>query len=355
MVKKVLVFILGGLVLSVTLILIMGIFWSQTEHGQLDYKAAVILKLRGDGQKQLMPETIRREATLRARFLQKRAIEIAKTEDMIISGPAGALTVRLYHPSQEENLPVFIYYHGGGWVMGNFETHDTICRAYAKKAGVIVAAVDYRLAPENPYPKAFDDSYAALEWVYDNIKSYKGDPSRITVGGDSAGGNLAAAVAIKARDVSGPKIIYQVLLYPVTNSARMETESYLSFANGYGLTKAHMIFFRESYLPKKSDRLAPYASPLLTKNLMNLPPAIIITAGFDVLRDEGMAYANRLIHAGNQVEKIHYPTMIHGFATMGRIFPEASDAVSRTAQALKKCVLNSKILTTVDDGIQIGR
>lgn len=351
MVKKVLIFILGGLVLSVTLILIMGIFWSRTEQGQLDYKAAVILKLRGDGQKRLRPETIRREASLRARFLQKSAIEIAKIEDMTISGPAGSLTVRLYYPGQEETLPVFIYYHGGGWVMGNVETHDTICREYANKAGVIVVAVDYRLAPENPYPNAFDDSYAVLEWVYGNIKSYRGDPSRIAVGGDSAGGNLAAAVAIKARDVSGPKIRYQVLLYPVTNPARMETESYLLFANGYGLTKAHMVFFQESYLPKKSDRLTPYASPLLTKNLMNLPPAIIITAGFDVLKDEGMAYAKRLSHSGNQVETIHYPSMIHGFATMGKIFPEASNAISRTAQALKKVVLNSKTLTTVDDGI----
>jgi acetyl esterase len=219
--------------------------------------------------------------------------------------------------------------------MGSLATHDPICREFAKKAGVLVVAVAYRLAPENPYPAGFDDSYTALEWVSKNIKSYQGDPTRIALGGDSAGGNLAAAVAIKARDISGPNIRCQVLLYPVTNPAHMDTESHLIFANGYGLTHAHMVFFQAAYLPKESDRFNVYASPLLAENLKNLPPAVIITAGFDVLRDEGKAYANRLSQAGNQVETIHYPGMIHGFATMGRIFPQASDAVTRASQAMR--------------------
>lgn len=330
----VIVFIMFGMGLS--LILIMGIFWSRTEHGQLDYKAAIILKLRGEGRERVTPKTMRRQGLVRAKFLQKRSEEMAKIQDITIPGPAGALKIRLYHPSQKENLPVLIYYHGGGWVMGNLETHDTICRQFASQGRVIVAAVDYRLAPENPYPAAFDDSYAALEWVYDNVKRYGGDPSRIALGGDSAGGNLAAAVAIKARDALGPRISYQVLLYPVTNPGRMETESHVFFANGYGLTRAHMVFFREAYLPEKADRLNPYASPLLAKDLRDLPPAIIITAGFDVLRDEGLSYAERLGNAGNWVETIHYPSMIHGFASMGRLFQESGDAVSRVAKSMKK-------------------
>jgi acetyl esterase len=206
----------------------------------------------------------------------------------------------------------------------------------SNKVSAVVVSVDYRLAPEHHFPAAVDDCYAALEWVSRNSGRLNVDASRIAVGGSSAGGNLTAAVALMARDRDGPRLAYQVLIYPATNLFELTTPSHRQFADGYGLTREHVEFFRDAYLPEASDRKNPYASPLLAESLENLPPAILVTAGFDVLKDEGIAYAERLEAAGVPTVRASYPSMIHGFITMDRIFGEAEDAIDEIAAALSE-------------------
>jgi acetyl esterase len=336
MIKKVLLSLLGVLAAVVATILILGTFWSRTEHGLLDYKAAIALKLRDafSGEAVLTATRLREEAITRARTLQGRPVAVARIEEMTIPGPGGEIPIRVYWPRENGLLPVLVYYHGGGWVIGDLDTNDSLARMLSKKASAVVVSVDYRLAPEHRFPAAAADCYAALEWVSRNADRLNVDPSRIAVGGGSAGGNLTAAVALMARDRAGPRLVVQVMFYPATNLFDLTTASHLDFADGYGLTRAHVEFFRDSYLPEAADRKSPYASPLLAESLENLPPAIVITAGFDVLRDEGIAYAERLEAAGVPTVSADYPSMIHGFVSMDRVFGEAEDAIDEAAAAL---------------------
>ena len=246
-------------------------------------------------------------------------IPVKKVLNIKIPGGGGEIPVRVYIPVKETNVPVVIFYHGGGWATGSVEFYDNVTRALANKSGFIVVSVDYRLAPENPFPAAIDDAYAALEWVAKNAKEIGGDPRRIAVAGDSAGGNLAAVIALKARDENGPPISFQVLIYPVLNVLSLHTKSYDAFAKGYYLLKDDMEYFRSLYLPHKKDWTNPYASPLLAKDVSKLPPALIITDEFDILRDEGEAYANRLKETGVPVRLSRYPGMIHGFINVPMI------------------------------------
>jgi acetyl esterase len=338
MIKRILISLLGVLAAAIALLLILGYFWSRTEHGVLDYKTAIVLKLRDvfSGEDVLDAARLREEGIARAHLLQGRPVEIAKVGEMKIPGPAGEIPIRVYWPLESGPLPVLVYYHGGGWVIGDLDTNDNICRLLSKGASAVVVSVDYRLAPEHPFPAAVEDSYAALEWVSRNAARLNADPSRIAVGGGSAGGNLAAAMALMARDRGGPRLAHQVLIYPATNLFELSTESHRHFADGYGLTRAHVEFFRESYLPEARDRSNPYASPLLAESLEGLPPAIVVTAGFDVLRDEGIAYAERLEAAGVAAVVSNYPRMIHGFVSMGRLFGEAEDAIEEAVVALSE-------------------
>jgi acetyl esterase len=260
---------------------------------------------------------------------------IQRVEDRHIPGPGGPIPIRIYTPQGNNRLPILVYFHGGGWVLGDLETHDAPCRALANAASCLVIAVDYRLAPEHKYPAAVEDCYAATKWVVLNAAALGGDPMRIAVGGDSAGGNLAAAVALMARDRGTPSLTYQLLIYPVTDYA-FDTASYRDNAEGYLLTKDMMQWFWRHYLNSEADGQTPYASPLRARDVHGLPPALIITAEFDPLRDEGEAYAARLREAGVPVVLSRYSGMIHGFFSLATVLDQGKQAIAEAATRLRE-------------------
>lgn len=253
-----------------------------------------------------------------------------------IPGPAGKIPVRIYSPNKVHNAPVIVFYHGGGWVAGDLDRVDDICRKMARKSSAILVSVDYRLAPENPFPAGLNDCYAALEWTYENARSINGDPNRIVIAGNSAGGNLAAAVVLKAHQENGPPIIAQVLNYPVTNCWSLDTASYKEYGNGAFLNLKQMNYYLKSYVPNREDRKNPLVSPLLANNLEGLPPALITTAEKDALRDEGEAYARRMQDAGVSVTLKRYKGMPHGFIGMKRYRAQTDRAINDMALYLKK-------------------
>jgi acetyl esterase/lipase len=258
---------------------------------------------------------------------------IGKVEDRHAPGAAGPIPVRLYTPSGSGPFPILVYFHGGGWVIGDRETHDATCRALTNAAGCIVASVDYRLAPEHKFPAAVEDAYAATRWVADHAREIGGDPTRIAVGGDSAGGNLAAVVALAARDRGGPRLVFQLLVYPVTDHA-YDTPSYKDNADGYFLTRDAMVWFWNHYLGREAEGRNPLASPLRA-DLRNLPPAFVMTAEYDPLRDEGETYATRLREAGVPVALTRYEGTIHGFFIMGNALSVARQGIQDAAAALR--------------------
>lgn len=270
------------------------------------------------------------------RALSGEGEAVADVTDRTIPGPGGPLPARVYTPAGASGgaLPCLVYYHGGGWVFGDIEGVDAICRAVSNRAGCKVVSIEYRLAPEHKFPAPLDDCYAALTWVATNGSLLGVDPSRLAVGGDSAGGNLAAAVTLRARDERGPAIKYQVLVYPVTNHD-FTTVSYADNGDNYLLTRDMMIWFWDHYLPSATHGKAPLASPLAASDLTGLPPALVLTAEFDPLRDEGEAYAARLRDAGVRVRHKRFPGQIHGFWQMVGVFPQALEAASDAAAELK--------------------
>ena len=259
---------------------------------------------------------------------------VHKVEDREIPGPAGEIPVRIYGPSGRPN-GILVYFHGGGWVVGDLASHDYVCRALTNEAGCVVVAVDYRLAPEAKFPAAPEDCFAATQWAAKNATSLGSDADHIAVGGDSAGGNLAAAVAIMARDRGGPRLRHQMLIYPVTDSV-MNTGSHKEFVeDGMVLSNADMVWFWGHYLKNQSDGDSPYASPLRARDLKNLPPAHIITASHDPLRDEGEAYAEALKKSGNQVKVKRYAGVIHGFFSLQAAIDQGKTATRELAAELK--------------------
>ncbi len=253
-------------------------------------------------------------------------VDVGATADVSIPGPGGvstSLPVRIYEPAgATAPYPTTVYLHGGGWTLGGLDTHDAVCTRLAERAGSLVVAVDYRRAPEHPFPAAVEDAYAAVEWVVAHGDRMGADPDRLAVAGDSAGGNLAAVTALLARDRDGPAIARQALLYPVVGAAPLASfPSREENARGYLLESATMDWFRERYLDSAVHLRNPCFAPLLG-DLADLPPATVVTAGFDPLRDEGIAYAEKLESAGVPVEHRHYERQIHGFAAVpGRIGP----------------------------------
>jgi acetyl esterase len=260
---------------------------------------------------------------------------VANVVDRHVPGPAGTIPVRVYTPAGQAPFPVLVYFHGGGWVIGSVETYDVLCRALTNAAGCIVVSVDYRLAPEHKFPAAAEDAYAAAKWVATNAAAVAGDAARIAIGGDSAGGNLAAVVALMARDRGAPSLVHQLLVYPVTDAA-CATVSYRENADGYLLTKAAMHWFWDHYTRSDTDRNQVYASPLRAPTVRGLPPALVITAEFDPLRDEGEAYAARLREAGVPVTVTRYEGMIHGFFGMAAVFDQGKQAIAQAAAALRE-------------------
>jgi len=260
---------------------------------------------------------------------------VDRIDDRTIPGPLGAIPVRVYAPASSEPLPLLVYYHGGGWVIGDLDTHDGLCRKIANRANCVVVSVDYRLAPEHRFPAAAEDGYAAAAYIHAHTAEFSGDPERIAVGGDSAGGNVAAVTSLMARDRGGPPLAYQVLFYPVTNYS-FETASYRDNAEGYFLTADSMRWFWGHYLGTDGDGADPYASPLNAQSLAGLPPALVITAEFDPLRDEGDAYAARLREAGVAVKHSPYPGMVHGFVGMHDLIAQGRAAIDECAAALRE-------------------
>ena len=253
---------------------------------------------------------------------------------------ADHIPFRLYRPKgvpASAPLPALIFFHGGGWVIGDLETHDVLCRQLTAAAGISVVNVDYRLAPEHRYPAAVEDAWAAVRWVEKHAAELAIDSARLAVGGDSAGGNLAAVVALLARDDGGPSLALQVLTYPVTDVAA-ESASYAEFADGFLLTRDSMRWFIEHYVPERKDRLDWRASPLRAQSLAGVAPALVVTAGFDPLRDEGEAYGRRLREAGVRVDMVCYGGMIHGFAPMGRLIETGNRAVAHAAASLRQAL-----------------
>ena len=259
---------------------------------------------------------------------------VHSVEDRTIPGPGGEIPVRVYTPSADAALPLTVYFHGGGWVIGDLESEDARCRSIANQAGCVVLSVDYRLAPEDPFPASWEDAYAATKWAAEHADELGIDVARIAVAGSSAGANLAAVVAQQARDGGGPALVHQALVYPVTDHA-MDTASYSENAEGYLLTRHSMQWFWGHYLGEDGDGSAPTASPLRAENLGGLPSALVITAEFDPLRDEGEAYAEAMRAAGVEVTCTRYDGQIHAFFNFAEMIDRGGDAVAEVSASLR--------------------
>ncbi len=279
-------------------------------------------------------EAARYRMESRAAALWGKPEPVDRMEDRTLPGPHGPIPVRIYRPAGDHPFPVLVYFHGGGWVTGSLETHDGVCRALANRAACLLVAVDYRLAPEHKFPAAVEDASAATTWVAEHAAELGGDAARLAVGGDSAGGNLAAVVALRARERGGPRIVFQVLVYPVTDY-EFNRRSYIENAEGYYLTREGMRWYWNHYLPSHAAGINPDASPLRAANLAGLPPALVITCEFDPLRDEGEAYAERLRGAGVPVVVRRFDAMFHGFLRMRGVIDMAGEAIDEAAGALR--------------------
>jgi acetyl esterase len=283
----------------------------------------------------------------RAFYRERRSVtqpspgEVAEVRELSAPGPHGAIPLRLYRPlgtQRADVLPVLVYYHGGGWTIGDLDTHDTLCRELANLSGCAVVAVDYRMGPEHRFPAAVDDVLAATRWVRKEAGALGLDAGRLAVGGDSAGGNLAAVVAIAARDAGDLPIAFQLLIYPATDMRRVHP-SHTTNGQGYVLTSDTIKYFHDHYITDPKHDLDWRASPLLHPDLSRLPPALVLTAGYDPLRDEGLDYARALTAAGNRAVYVCFERQIHGFITMGRLIDEANAAVALCAGELRRALM----------------
>lgn len=308
----------------------------------LDPQAQALLdKARREGARPLstmVPEQAR-IAYRDSRFPTRPAPVVVDTlRDFFVPGSSGPIPVREYRPmgtAKTDLLPALVFFHGGGWVVGDCDTHDVLCRELCHLAGCAVFSVDYRLGPENPFPAAFDDALAAMTWLSRQARDLAINADCLAVGGDSAGANLAAVVALALRDAADVSLAGQLLVYPVTD-LRCATASYQHCGEGYVLSAQDMFYFRKHYISNPSDFTDWRASPLLADDHSGLPPALVLTAGFDPLRDEGRLYADQLSAAGNAVQYICFERQMHGFLGMGRVIDEANTAVRLCADWLKR-------------------
>ena len=284
----------------------------------------------------LTPDEARRLYRERRSYTQPEPPPIGAVCDLDIPGPAGVVPCRLYKPlAGPAMLPTLVYFHGGGWVIGDRETHDVLCRQLCAGAGIAVLSVDYRMGPEHRFPAAPADCLAATRWVQQHGAAQGLDGARMAIGGDSAGGNLAAVVALMLRDMAAPAPALQLLIYPATDM-RAVAPSHTHNGQGYLLTSDSIAYYRGHYISEQASWSDWRASPLLAPSLAGLPPALVLTAGFDPLRDEGRQYADALSAAGNQAQYVCFERQVHGFITMSRVIDEAHTAVDLCAAALRR-------------------
>jgi len=302
----------------------------------LDPQAAALIASLAGGTpvEQMTLEESRAALEERCRLTAGMPRDVARIMDGSVPGPGGAIRTRTYAPNASGAMPGLVFFHGGGWVRGSLQTHDSLCRALANDAGCVVVSVDYRMAPEHTFPAAIDDCFAATRWVAEHATELDIDPRYLAVAGDSAGGNLAAAVTHIARGAGGPHLAYQVLLYPVTDF-NLETPSYVRNAEGYMLTRQAMRYYWQCYLARPDDGSDVRASPLRATDFSGLPPALVITAEFDPLLDEGRAYADKLRAAGVPVTYSEYAGMVHGFMTSAGVLDQGQRAIGEMASALQ--------------------
>jgi acetyl esterase len=315
--------------------------WRFTPHGRLDWRAALSLHLLTFDHTFQPDPDVDFEITLPINLLYPLSMilpdeAVGGVEDVSIPASGRSIPARVYRPvsagSDEAPLPVIVYYHGGGFSTGSVNIFDDLTRSLANATSSIVVSVEYRLAPAHPYPAAVDDAYAAFEWVAENAETLGADAARVSVGGDSAGGNLAAVVSLRARDTGGPKVAAQLLYYPKTDMAG-DYESNRTFGDGYALSREGSSAFDRAYAGHVEDLRDPYLSPMHAASHAGLPPALVVTAGFDPLTDSAKSYVARLSNAGVQASHAHYPTVFHGFLSI-RFFPQRRDALERTADFL---------------------
>jgi acetyl esterase len=290
----------------------------------------------------LTPEAARNMYREQRNYFQPEAPAVGQVSDVLAEGPYGTMPLRLYKPlvpmaGDNDRLPALVFLHGGGWTIGDIDTYDTLCRQLANQSNCAVVSVDYRLGPEHRFPAAVDDSIAALRWIHAHADSLGLDASRIAIGGDSAGGNLATVAAIDARDNGGPRLSFQLLIYPATDM-RCVAASHATNGKGYLLTSDTIRYFQDHYIDDRRHTLDWRASPLLHDDLSRLPPALVLTAGYDPLLDEGQMYAQRMSEAGTRTTCICFSRQIHGFITMGKVIDEANAAVELCAAQLRSAL-----------------
>jgi acetyl esterase len=333
--------VFAGIVLILIIAGFLGIqSLTNTGYGRLNTKVAIMLKFR----RYFAPASIKgdkinqiRDATnLGLTIWSSKPIPFTDIKNITISTPSAQIPVRIYTPKSGSNFPIVIFSHGGAWVGGSLDTHETVCRKISKYTNAIVVSVGYRLAPENPFPAGLNDVYEVLDWAYRNADTINGNSNEIAVVGDSAGGNFSTVVSMMSRDKGGPRITCQVLVYPSTNIFELNSMSWSYFANGLNISREEMENYISLYIPKKEDRKNPYASPLFSKDLNGLPPALVITAELDPLRDEGEAYAKKLKDAGIDVVNTRYKGVTHGFINMDHISIEGDKALIQISLYLQK-------------------
>ena len=305
-------------------------------HPQIQEVLRAMAEARLRPIEEMTPAEARAQMEAMAGARKAEPLAVAKIEERQVPGPGGEIRVRLYWPQATAPVPAIVYFHGGGHVIGSLDTHDFVARNLCGGTGTVIASVDYRMGPEHKFPAAVEDSFAALEWVHANAESLRIDPRRIGVHGDSAGGNLAAVVALLSRDAGHPQLRLQSLVYPVTDYG-LVGESYDKYANGYGiLTRDAMVWFRNHYLRRPDDASDWRASPIRAASLAGVAPAIVITAECDVLHDDGERYAEALRRAGVPVEYQEFPGMIHAFFGMVPAVDDAMNAQRAVWAAFKR-------------------